>query len=84
MLTESEQLDLANKAADFLPCTLEYVYNLKVIINTINDLATKNSSLSTIEQLSKLGDCLADEYHNTIDSECEEFEKIRQSLRIKL
>jgi hypothetical protein len=29
MLIESEQLELVNKAANFLPCTLEYVYNLR-------------------------------------------------------
>jgi hypothetical protein len=59
MLTESEQLELANKAADFLPCTLEYVYNLKVIINTIvqidlvEDSYLKNTSdlISIISRL---------------------------------
>jgi len=79
-MTEAEQKELANKAADFTTCTMEYVGYLRTVIRSIEELSSKGGKMTVIKELSGLGSYLADDFHNIVDCEREEFEEIRTSV----
>jgi hypothetical protein len=81
MMSDQEQRELADKAADFSSCTLEYVGFLRAVIQGIKEISTSNGNKNVVKDLSELGSYLADDFHNLIDCEREEFEEIRSRIK---